>query len=105
MIVPLSIWYTPVNALMRVDLPAPFSPLSEWTSPERNEKSTLSSASTPGNLMVIPLICTMGGTSLSARLVTREPFSLRGGTPTGDGQTDPPPVERYDLLLRVKRSS
>src|SRR5450756_184069 len=99
MIVPLSIWYTPVNALMRVDLPAPFSPMSAWTSPERNEKSTLSSASTPGNLMVIPLICTMGGTSLSSRLVTRETFSLRGGAPTGGGKHYPPPVEHYGLCL------
>ncbi len=31
--VPLSIGWTPVSALINVDFPAPFSPISEWTSP------------------------------------------------------------------------
>ena len=34
----------PVSALMSVDLPAPFSPMSEWTSPANIRKSTSSSA-------------------------------------------------------------
>src|SRR5271165_2886195 len=34
--------------LMRVDLPAPFSPNRTWTSPWRRSKSTPSSATTPG---------------------------------------------------------
>src|ERR1700739_1996812 len=35
--------------LISVDLPAPFSPNSTWTSPRRKSKSTPSSAITPGN--------------------------------------------------------
>ncbi len=70
MISPLSIAYTPVSALMSVDFPAPFSPIREWISPGRSEKSTWSSASTPGKLMVMPRICTMGETSLSAGFFT-----------------------------------
>src|SRR5262249_46195952 len=35
--------------LISVDLPAPFSPNSAWTSPRRRSKSTPSSAITPGN--------------------------------------------------------
>ena len=30
MMVPASLWLTPVRHLMRVDLPAPFSPSSAW---------------------------------------------------------------------------
>src|SRR5436309_10366308 len=39
-----------------VDLPAPFSPSSAWTSPRRRSKSTRSSATTPGNRFVMPRI-------------------------------------------------
>src|SRR5215475_504388 len=38
-----------------VDLPAPFSPSSAWTSPCRRSKSTWSFATTPGNRFVMPL--------------------------------------------------
>src|SRR5215213_9454708 len=40
--------------LISVDLPAPFSPSSAWTSPRRRSKSMWSLASTPGNCFVIP---------------------------------------------------
>src|SRR3978361_1089647 len=46
---PESDWYTPVMTLIRVDLPAPFSPTSAWMSPGNSLKDTLSRASTPGN--------------------------------------------------------
>src|SRR4029079_6976070 len=36
-----------------VDLPAPFSPSSAWTSPSRSSKSMLSFARTPGNCLVM----------------------------------------------------
>ena len=39
----------PVMTLIRVDLPAPFSPTSAWTSPGRRSKDTSSSARTPAN--------------------------------------------------------
>ena len=41
---PASSGSAPVIALIRVDLPAPFSPMSEWTSPGNIRKSTASSA-------------------------------------------------------------
>ncbi len=51
---PFSKLLTPVRHLIRVDFPAPFSPISAWISPSRSVKSTLSSAFTPGNVMQIP---------------------------------------------------
>src|ERR1051325_7490246 len=48
---------------MRVDLPAPFSPRSACTSPRCRSKSTLSSATTPGNRFVMPLISRTGEAS------------------------------------------
>src|SRR5699024_12060562 len=32
--------FTPASTLIRVDLPAPFSPISAWISPARNVRST-----------------------------------------------------------------
>jgi hypothetical protein len=56
--VPASMPYTPVSALMSVDLPAPFSPMSECTSPGNIRKSTSSSALTPGKVIEMPRIST-----------------------------------------------
>src|SRR5215831_16289103 len=42
--------------LIKVDLPAPFSPNSTWTSPARRSKSTSFSANTPGKCLEIPVI-------------------------------------------------
>ena len=42
---------TPVRTLIRVDLPAPFSPTRAWISPGRSSKSTPSRAWTPGNAL------------------------------------------------------
>src|SRR5215216_4512258 len=50
---------------MSVDFPAPFSPMTECTSPARSTKSTPSSASTPGKWMVMPRMETSGGASMS----------------------------------------
>jgi hypothetical protein len=44
----------PVSTLISVLLPAPFSPISAWISPERTVKSTPDSACTPGNPFVRP---------------------------------------------------
>src|SRR5512138_31348 len=43
---------TPAITLVKVDLPAPFSPTIEWISPRRNAKSTLSIAGTPAYFLV-----------------------------------------------------
>src|SRR5438552_2464229 len=39
---------------MSVDLPAPFSPSTTWTSPARTSRSTPSSATTPGKRLLTP---------------------------------------------------
>src|ERR1022692_142117 len=44
----------PVITLMSVDLPAPFSPTSAWTSPSRSSKETPFRAWTPAKDLVIP---------------------------------------------------
>src|SRR4051812_26548137 len=41
---------------MSVDFPAPFSPTRAWISPAWTVRLTLSSACTPGNVLVIPRI-------------------------------------------------
>ena len=46
-----------------VDLPAPFSPSSAWTSPWRRSKLTSSLASTPGNRFVIPRSSSRGASA------------------------------------------
>src|SRR4029077_11793815 len=55
-IVPPSRGCTPVNTLINVLLPAPFSPMSAWTSPARTVKSTPCSAFTPGKVLARPRI-------------------------------------------------
>src|SRR6185295_16939572 len=45
---PASGAYTPVSTLISVDLPAPFWPMSAWTSPARSVSSTPARACTPG---------------------------------------------------------
>ena len=53
---PASNLFTPVKHLIRVDFPAPFSPISARISPFFNVKSTFSNAFTPGNVIQIPCI-------------------------------------------------
>ena len=59
MISPPSGWCTPVSVLMNVDFPAPFSPTIACISPAFRLKCTLSSALTPGKILVIPFISSM----------------------------------------------
>src|SRR6478736_8628945 len=49
-----------------VDLPAPFSPSSAWTSPSAASKCTSSFATTPGNRFVIPRSSTAVGMEMRA---------------------------------------
>src|SRR5439155_22507372 len=51
--VPASACSAPVMILMRVDLPAPFSPTSAWTSPEHRSNETPLSACTPAKDFVM----------------------------------------------------
>ena len=50
---PSSFSYTPVITLIRVDFPAPFSPIRACISPSQRVKSTAESARTPGKLLCI----------------------------------------------------
>src|SRR5437016_3408644 len=59
-ICPLSGWCAPVMILMRVDLPAPFSPTKACTSPARSSKETPLSACTAPKDLVIWLSCSSG---------------------------------------------
>ena len=63
---------------MSVDLPAPFSPSSAWTSPARRSKSTSSLATMPGKRLTMPRISTarvwsfMAGDDASGARLTPE---------------------------------
>ena len=61
---PPSAGYMPYSTRINVDLPAPFSPISAWTSPARSSRSTSSLASTPGNRFVMRSSTTRGGEPL-----------------------------------------
>src|SRR5215470_8892053 len=57
---PLSAAWVPATHLIRVDLPAPLSPTSAITSPERTSKSTPRNASTDPKLLKIPRSSSVG---------------------------------------------
>src|SRR5688500_8676629 len=82
--VPSSTGYTPVSALISVDFPAPFSPMSACTSPPRRTRFTASSARTAGKRMVMSRIATSGGASRSAGIRTH-PW-LRERCPAGEAE-------------------
>src|SRR2546430_5029373 len=72
---PESAGWTPVKTLISVDLPAPFCPMTEWTSPAKRRKSTADKAWTPGKRFEMPFISSTGTASLIA-------FSVGGGAAT-----------------------
>ncbi len=53
----------PASTLISVDLPAPFWPSRQCTSPAATSRSTPSSARTPGNSLTMPRICSSGRAS------------------------------------------
>ena len=57
---PASGWVMPERTLISVDLPAPFSPSRQCTSPGRIARSMWSFARTPGNAFVMPISSTAG---------------------------------------------
>src|SRR4051812_2675723 len=68
---PVSRRYTPVRTLIRVDLPAPFSPIKAWTSPRRAVKSTFESALTPGKLLLTVRRRRSGESGVKATVLAR----------------------------------
>src|SRR3954462_218872 len=79
--VPASGVSAPVRILISVDLPAPFSPTSAWTSPARRSNDTPLSARTPANDLTMPS---------SSRIVSATTLPL---TPTREDV----PLVRLDL--------
>src|SRR5262245_44439591 len=77
-IVPRSAGHTPVSTLISVDLPAPFCPMSAWTSPARRHRLTSSSARTPGKLRPMPRACsTHAGSGDMASILTGREYFFR----------------------------
>ena len=58
--VPLSGRYSPNTMFIRVLLPAPFSPSRQWISPWFRVRLTLSLATTPGKVLVMPSTSSTG---------------------------------------------
>src|SRR4051794_35769246 len=66
----------PPRIFIRVDLPAPFSPIRAWTSPRRIVRLTSRRTGTPPNSFVMPVMVTASGMMVS---------DWEGGTETGPG--------------------
>ena len=109
---------TPVNALINVVLPAPFSPSRAWTSPGSSLIDTASSTRTPGNVTVIPRISTVAtpasvtgpGSPLVWVSIVSSRLAYRAGPGVGDdagpGQlfrSVLPSRQRLDGLLLSER--
>src|ERR1700689_773495 len=69
----------PVTILISVDLPAPFSPIRAWISPALRSSETLSSALTPGKVLL---------TASSARPISGDPAVNRPPAVQADGCED-----------------
>src|SRR3954470_12651374 len=87
---PASGWCAPASTLISVDLPAPFWPSRQWTSPARTSRSTPSSARTPGNALTIPRICSSGAATAppdfcSALIISRFTGEPKGALKCGQG--------------------
>src|SRR5262249_43616895 len=76
---PLSGRCAPASTLMSVLLPAPFSPTRARTSPACSVRSTPRSASTPGNDLLIPSMCSSGVESLEGCIVAAVCLSVECG--------------------------
>src|SRR5438093_11626639 len=68
--VPESAVTAPVMILMRVDLPAPFSPTRAWTSPARSSNETSRSAVSPEYDLLMDVACKSGGSGIGAQRST-----------------------------------
>src|SRR6185312_17232160 len=87
--VPPSMPYTPVSALIKVDFPAPFSPMSACTSPGRSRKPTPASALTPGKPTVMSRISTTGDVVIGPPCTTQRTSQPGQMGHDGDGRHRP----------------
>ena len=90
-------WCIPARMALRVDLPAPFSPMSPTTEPAATVKSTLSSTRTPENSLQMPVtarapVVAVVGWLTGAPLLdeTGSGGSRRVRRPAGPGSTTRP---------------
>src|SRR5512132_1483323 len=105
---PPSAGYIPYSTRIKVDLPAPFSPISAWTSPARSSRSTSSFASTPGKRLVMRSRTTRGGVALPpapsppVTLLPRPALRTLGRVGNDDGSVDDLLLELVELLRDVR---
>ena len=84
---------SPNSTFISVDLPAPFSPRRQWTSPSRTSRFTPSTATNEPNLLVMPANSSLMG----VRGDLRGPRPSRAGTSLGRelrGWSSPAPTGR-----------
>src|SRR5689334_16869131 len=86
----------PAKIFISVDLPAPFSPISAWTSPGISSKRAPDSARTPGN----DLWMSLASTSSMARLTDGDAARF-DGTPAPAGNVRLPLFVRTALRLFI----
>src|SRR5690606_30716689 len=111
---PASGSWAPASTLMRVDLPAPFCPSRQWTSPARTSRSTPSSALAPGKCFTRPRTWRSGSgwasSTMSATLadlmplVKQKSYSQRHSSAEGSEKSalreaEPPELLRVALPL------
>src|SRR5258708_6471896 len=92
--VPGSGQWTPETSLISVDLPDPFSPTRQWTSPAITSQSTPSSATTPPKRLDAPLRRRKGWTGTALLQAESGQSGMRRGT------CRPPRAARAWLILR-----
>src|ERR1700738_943604 len=94
--VPESAGCAPARIFISVDLPAPFSPTSAWTSPARTSNVTPSSARTPGHVLTMSRRVSTGA-GCAAAAVT----ALLAGVGLGEGADRDGDLRRRRLAVEV----
>src|SRR3954464_9370465 len=100
---PESFAYTPVSTLIKVDLPAPFCPISACTSPRATSKCASRSAATPTNALLIPRMDSRGVEPSANEEPPSRSMGRRGPRPPSDpgGVVGGGSVRLVDVLGRV----
>src|SRR5439155_11620486 len=98
---PSSIGWIPATHLIRVDLPAPLSPTSAITSPDRTSKSTFSSACTEPKLFEIPRSSSVGVAAATSSPSRSEVEALLGSASTNVRQERDVTTSLLAVLLEL----
>src|SRR3954463_2993235 len=104
---PSSGWCTPASTLISVDLPAPFWPSRQWTSPARTSRSTPPRALTPGKRLTMPVITSSGEASLPGLMLRNVDPLLNTGQAKVENPSDesPSPPRSIRLCFTTKVTS